>query len=248
MTGDPFGLVTQNVRSFPLMRQLLVTRSVKSAAAQGDVILWQEIVPARYKSAVRALSPAFTSAFASEGGEAISWRDSVWSWVSEGESMLHPAIKGVTKGRTIFWVDLRHNVTGVVVRFFTCHFISGAWNPKPRPQKMARKGWWLEARQRMADLFAEWVIEGVTVAGGGDFNWSMKFGSDTPSGPLGSSLANEPVEYLTPNKPTSTSIDWLFKIDGEGAGLVVVSDDTLTPDNPSDHRGRKAVLRPVVRG
>ena len=67
------------------------------------------------------------------------------------------------------WVVARHRATGRVAVFVNTHYVSGAWNNKPKPHKEWRKAAWLDHWQALRDLAPKLAIRGPVIFVG-DFN------------------------------------------------------------------------------
>lgn len=162
-------VATANVKCKPLMPQNFVEEDIHDVADIASVVLWQEIVPKRYKDAVLGLGAAWDHVYLAKDTP-ISWRKNIWEYVDQGKHQAVAPKKGITNGRYIVWVDLRHKKSGKVVRFTNSHFISKAFHHRFVMFKKWRRQAWMNHYHAYMILCTKWKDEGLTVIGGGDYN------------------------------------------------------------------------------
>lgn len=166
-------LVTANIKSNPLMRQSRVLHDVARVKLLGGVILWQEIAPKRYKSALESeLSSVHHWSHVQIGRETpISYRNDTWKLLSSGHRLTHHGRAHVTPARYITWAVLqRKNSTFPPVVFMNTHMISSAFSNHHPLTKKWRLARWKEHFAIQKALVQSFVAQGYTVIGGGDFN------------------------------------------------------------------------------
>lgn len=166
---EHIAVLTQNVRSLPLMPQAHVVADVRADARSADVILWQEIGPARYKRAVRSLGPAWHT-YGLYTAEPISWRADRFTLLGYGAMVLNRGVRRLTPVHHVTWVRLRDRVTGFVFVVNDAHYVN-AFPPRARVTRARlRASMFWAGYRRQERLVARWVRAGDTVIGGGDYN------------------------------------------------------------------------------
>ena len=167
--SDPTGFVTENVKSNPTMPQSHVLHDVRAGASLGDVVLWQEISPPRYKAAVEGLPDRWRTVQESTE-DPISFDTRVWRFVSTDRALLSRGRAHVTPARWATWAVLLNMSTGRQVVFMNTHYVSSAWNSKPVSHKAWRKRVWIKEWQNQNEVTDRLSARGLTIMGGGDFN------------------------------------------------------------------------------
>jgi hypothetical protein len=166
---SPGRFVTENVKSNPTMPQSHVEHDVRAGASLGDVLLWQEISPPRYKAAVEHLPDRWRTV--RDGTEdPISFDTSTWHLVTSGRKLLSRGRAHVTPDRWATWAALQNVATRRVLVFMDTHYVSSAWNDRPVPHKAWRRRTWKTEWNRQDALVDELHGRGFTIMGGGDFN------------------------------------------------------------------------------
>jgi endonuclease/exonuclease/phosphatase family metal-dependent hydrolase len=89
--------------------------------------------------------------------------------IGGGRKKAHDGKAGASPARWVAWVIAQHRVTGEVVVFLNTHFVSGAWNSKPKPHKTWRKHVWTDHWQLLRDLLPTLRQHGPVIVVG-DFN------------------------------------------------------------------------------
>ncbi|MFP2905158.1 peptidoglycan-binding protein [Pyxidicoccus sp. 3LFB2] len=180
-TGDTgkkgtFRTVTANIKSNPLMPQDKVIHDVRKAAAQGDLIGWQEIAPSRYFDAIKDLGKDWGHYMPRDGKQRIpipiSWKKSEWDLQDAGFKRTHKGEAKVSPHRYISWVKLKHKETGENVVRINTHLISGAWTKSKldRPSTPWRQDMWKKHMDQLDDMVERFEKKGHKVVVGGDFN------------------------------------------------------------------------------
>jgi hypothetical protein len=210
-------LLTANVKSNPTMRQWKVVHDVQHAASLADVVLWQEIIPKRYKRAVRDLDRTVWQTEHLDTEVPISFRKDIWSLVKGNIVPLHHGRALTSPNRDLTWVKLRHNISHDEIVFVNTHYVSGAWNHKRRLHKAWRQMMWKRS-WNIQHIFTL-SMDDEPIIGGGDFN----------------RLTLEPFvatqdEVWAP----STSIDHIYTIPTRALKIVVI-ERRKNSNNFTDH-------------
>lgn len=167
-------IISANIKSNPLMRQSYVQSDVKRIGAfgvsHGLVVLWQEIQPRRYKDAIRRLFTVGWRHSAMSTEIPLTLDEKYWQVLASGVILVHRGKALASPNRYISWVVARCRDTGEVVVFINTHFVSGAWNKKPKAFKGWRQRMWMHHFKVMQTVIERFVAAGYTVIGGGDFN------------------------------------------------------------------------------
>lgn len=216
-------VITANIKSNPYMKQAKVVHDVERCAELGDVILWQEMAPKRYKQALRDLGPEWTHAHLNLEVP-ISWRDDEWELVYEGSILAHEGKATASPNRYIAWVVLRHRATGKLVGFVNSHYVSGAWNGKLKTFKQWRKRMWVQHYALHVELIEALKLLGVPVVGGGDFNRAHV------------SPFTDDLKWLV-----NHGIDYLFAVEHDAA-ITSKGTGACPGFFYTDHQPRKALL------
>lgn len=171
-----FTTVTANIRSNPEMPQAQVVADVRKAAAQGDLIGWQEIAPRRYFEAIRGLGKEWGHYMPRDGkmpvAIPISWKKSEWSLKDAGFQRTHSGQPKVSPHRYITWVKLKNKRSGEEIIRINTHLVSGAWSKKKadRPSTPWRQRMWELHMTKLTALVERFKEKGHKVVVGGDFN------------------------------------------------------------------------------
>lgn len=229
-------VMTQNIRSFPPMRQKRVRADVRKCMRQAAVIGWQEIDPRRerYRKAILIEGgDLWDHYFGGEDNNApISWRKDKFALVDNGELMLHPGHFGVCRKRMLTWVVLeklnkKGERTGKKFLVTNAHYVPGAWAPGRRPFKAWRQQAWNRGSATHQNLIARFRRSMPTV-NLGDFNRRgyPVLGKRKRAGGL--------FKYLVPKD----SIDYVVTTDTKRARWKVRGRRTLG-GRFTDHKGRR---------
>jgi endonuclease/exonuclease/phosphatase family metal-dependent hydrolase len=171
-----FRTVTANIKSNPEMPQDKVIHDVRKAAAQGDLIGWQEISPARYFDAIKGLGKDWGHYMPKDGNlripVPISWKKSEWDLKDSGFKRTHNGKAGVSPHRYITWVKLKNKETGEEVVRINTHLVSGAWtkSKQDRPTTPWRQEMWKKHMAQLDAMVERFEKQGHKVVVGGDFN------------------------------------------------------------------------------
>lgn len=139
---------------------------VRQAAANADVIFWQEIETAAHKAAIVGLAEFHTYW---PGGSAnavpISFRKTRFRLVSKSKTRLHFGRRGNTPARWSVTVSLEDFVSRKTTAFQGCHLVQQAFTSRPKNLPLWKKGARIvTARAKRA------VRTRGAVVGGGDMN------------------------------------------------------------------------------
>lgn len=172
--SSTFKTLTINIKSNPEMAQSKVVHDVRKAAAtQAGLIGWNEIGPARYVSAIKALGPQWGHYFPRDGKlripNPISWKKSIWDKVDDGFMRTHNGLAKVSPHRYITWVKLKNKQTGKTIIRMNTHLVSGAWSSR-KPTTEWRRQMWNIHMTKMKALVAKFEKQGHIIVVGGDFN------------------------------------------------------------------------------
>jgi hypothetical protein len=171
-----FRTVTANIKSNPEMSQDKVLHDVRKAAAQGDLIGWQEIGPDRYFDAIKSLGKEWGHYMPRDGKTRIpipiSWKKSEWDLQDAGFKRTHNGQAKVSPHRYISWAKLKHKETGEEVVRINTHLVSGAWTKSKldRPSTPWRQDMWKKHMAQLDALVERFEKKGLKVVVGGDFN------------------------------------------------------------------------------
>lgn len=238
----PIRFVSQNVRAKPEMLQKRVEADVNLTASQAGVVGWQEIVPERYRQAIRDLGPDWTHVFGVGTDEAISWRTRWWTLVDQGQMKLTekaPGLKGTDTD--LLWVVLESYI-GARIVVNVSHYLPRAWGPRTgqeAKEQAERQRLWTAGNQVHRGKVAAWVAQGYPVVGMGDFNSQLR--RDLT---MGEAISGKPVRYAVGDQ----AVDQLWFVDGADWSWVIDdADGELLPGRNSDHPGRRARAALVER-
>lgn len=119
---------------------------------QPDFVGWQEVNTDRQRQVLRAtMGPAYSHRHADLAVPISVAQD--WRVLREGRRKTHDGVRFVTPARWVVWVVAR-NGAGETVAFVNTHFVSGAWNNKPKYRKALRRALWVEHWQVLRDVTA----------------------------------------------------------------------------------------------
>lgn len=240
-------LVTANIKSNPLMRQSYVDADIAAVRLLGDVILWQEIAPQRYKDTLHTLMP--NRAHVALGTEVpITYKPWQWRPATEqelpdfsnapddlfprgvtvtGAIRMHGARKRVTPVRYVTYAILTSvNGTGPIVVWMNTHMISGAWSNRHLLTREWRRARWREHFSKQQRLVTYFTSKGLTVIGGGDMN-------------RGDSM---PKFSFKQRWLAQGGIDHLYCIEPDGGTRVALNEMRSVPGLHTDHKPRVASL------
>lgn len=162
---------TANIMGNPLMSQKKVVLDVKTVKSRSTVVGWQEISNARYKKAVREVYGADWETCQLGVSIPISVRASAFKILKSGHQLAHHGKALASPNRYIAWAYLadRNDALCKFVLMNT-HYVSGAWNNKPKPHKKWRQRMWHVHYAQQKQLVLDAHRAGFTVVGTGDFN------------------------------------------------------------------------------
>lgn len=171
-----FTTVTANIKSNPEMPQDKVLHDVRKAAAQGDLIGWQEIGPSRYFDAIKSLGKDWGHYMPKDGNlripVPISWKKSEWDLKDAGFKRTHNGLAKVSPHRYITWAKLKNKESGEEVVRINTHLVSGAWTKGKldRPTTPWRQEMWKKHMAQLDAMVSRFEKQGLKVVVGGDFN------------------------------------------------------------------------------
>lgn len=230
------GLTTANIRSgeHPMPQPDVVddVAAVAAATPDGGALLLQEIIPARYRAAVRErFRDREIVAIRTTSVPIVVPRG--WTVRGSGHVLVHRGRPDAGPDRFVSWAVVRPGGSGTTgaVALLNTHFVHAAWNGRPDRWDPWRKDRWRAHHVAVERIVASFVARGIPVLGGGDFNRTVRRG-------------------LRPFHPdqrwlhSDGGIDKLFWVPAGGADVSVDARD-LTPLH-SDHDARTARLRLVL--
>ena len=237
----PLRVVTANVQSFPESALSLpqALEDLTRNAEVGDLVLLQEIAT-RYRPLVERAFPApeWTVYYGRpDNHEPIAFRRELFAKIAGGTTLLHPAVAHRHQRRYTTQLRLRHRQLGCELHALNLHFVAGAFNDTPLPDKADRVREWNDGLASHQALVSRLAETGTAVVGGGDYNRQLQ-----RFRPLGTEVAGRPVRYAV----DPSSIDLLWFIDGTdlrwhvGAKTTFAGRDKPHPQRHSDHGARRA--------
>jgi GH25 family lysozyme M1 (1,4-beta-N-acetylmuramidase) len=240
----PVRVVTANVQSFPedALTPAQALDDLRSNAEIGDLVLLQEIA-SRYRPLVEQAFPASVWGVyygRPDNSTPIAFRRELFAKVEGTVTLLHPEVADRHRRRYTTHLKLRHREVGCEVHVLNLHFVAGAFNDRPLPDKEDRVREWNEGIEGHRALVARLVKTGTPVLGGGDYNRQLK-----RCRPLGVEVSGRDVTYAVDQE----SIDLLWFIDGTDTGWRVRGQDTFAgrdhrnPQRNSDHGARRATVK-----
>lgn len=222
-------LVTANIKSNPLMRQAYVDADIRTVKGLGDLILWQEIAPARYRSALtHYLDGSHWGHHALNHEIPISYNLGKFEMLPHLSGVLktHDGKAHTSPARFITYVGLKHRHTAqhpIVV--MNTHMVSGAFSANhPFTHKWRLDHWNQHFRAQQA-LIHSFTSEGITVLGGGDMN-RTRMGKYAPE-----------QRWLN-----SGSIDHLYAVEAVGGTRVELYESHAETRVHTDHDPRIATV------
>lgn len=163
-------IVTANIKNRPPMRQSRVEHDVAKVKKRASVVLWQEINPGRYKHAVRYVGDGHWTTVHLGTANPISFDAEHFELLDQGVKLAHRGKAFASPKREITWVWLRRKSTGHEFVVLNTHFVSGAWNTKPKLHKAWRQRVWKVHFRVLRKMIRDFHEDGLTVFAGGDWN------------------------------------------------------------------------------
>ena len=217
---------TANVRGRPLMPQRKVRLDVKTAKSRSGIVGWQEIGSDRYKRAVKGIYGDDWETCQLSVPIPISVRSSNFKILKSGYQLTHHGKALATPNRYVSWafVQGRDNPFKFIV--MNTHYVSGAWNNKPKPYKAWRKRVWEVHWKVQYDLVRGFHNAGYSILGTGDFN-------------------RVEVKRFHPDQVwlTKGGIDKLWFLEGKHGPQFKQVGDLIRTDMNSDHALKTARVR-----
>lgn len=167
-------VISANIRNNPNMAPDKVIGDCKKVAhARPDAVFWQEIGERRDHAAIDIAFPEsrFYHLFPYTAVP-ITLSRRKWKVLDLGYVQTHPGKADTSPDRHVVWAHvrrrgIRRNQNLVLMN---THYVSGAWNDKPKPNKAWRQQMWELHYDVMKGLIVSFHNEGTTVIAGGDFN------------------------------------------------------------------------------
>lgn len=211
-------IVTSNIKNS--INGALFSKRVRQTSYLGGILLFQEIKgEADHRNLRAALGDGY---FVSHENLSIpiAVPFAEFEVISVGERKMHDGKKLTSPSRWVTWVVVRHRGTGIIFVVINTHFVSGAWNRKPKLNKKWRKHMWEQHFDRMRTVILNFVERGMPVAGGGDFN------------------RKEGVEKFTNSQVwvANVALDKLFFIDGNNAEWCLRNEGKKDITRIRDHK------------
>lgn len=152
------------------MVQWKVKRDVKTAKSRSGIVGWQEIKSARYKDAVRTVYRDDWETCQLASPIPISVRASNFKILKSGRQLTHHGRLLTSPDRYVSWayVQCRDNPFKFIV--MNTHYVSGAWNDKPKLHKAWRQRMWEVHWRQQQTLVLDAYKAGYSIIGTGDFN------------------------------------------------------------------------------
>lgn len=176
-------LVTANIRNNPDMARQLVREDARTVAGLGSAVLFQEIGEREDHEDVAVGLGKGWDVYFTKLPIPIALRSRRFKLVSQDEMpddelqasgyvRTHRGRRGASPSRYISWVVVTHpsRSDDLPIVIMNTHFVSGAWNWKPKLWKRWRKRMWKKHWKKMQKLIQAFHDAGYTVIFGGDFN------------------------------------------------------------------------------
>ncbi len=170
---DKFTTLNVNIKSRPAMPQKAVLHDVKKAAANADLIGWNEISLPRYREAIKSLGPEWGHYMPKDGkykiSNPISYRKDEWKMEKGGFLKTHEGKAGIVPDRYITWAKLNHRGSGEKIVRINTHTVPGAFNKKSSHNAWRRSAWNTHM-SKLSNMVKKFEKQGYKVVIGGDFN------------------------------------------------------------------------------
>lgn len=167
-------IATANIRNNPDMRRDFVRADVAKIRRVCGVAMFQEIGEESDKRDVEhSLGRAWELANRPLDIP-IAFKKRIWEVVEIGFQKMHGGKEKTSPSRFVTWVVLKRRSRRVrkarLICFMNTHFVSGAWNLKPKRNKAWRRRMWRVHWRKMRELVLDFYNRGITVVFAGDFN------------------------------------------------------------------------------
>lgn len=166
-----------NIMDNPDIPRWKVRRAAAETAKWSDVVLYQEIGEQEDHEDIQDAMGAAYSWSGENIAIPIAWKTKMWELVERGVELMHHGLAKTSPNRYIHWVVLKRKrrfariaKKSKIVCFMNTHFVSGAWNDKDKTNKEWRQENWGRHFAKMQARVLSFVIRGITVVFGGDFN------------------------------------------------------------------------------
>ena len=163
-------VVSANIKDNPDLSPAQVEHDTKVVAKLGGLIGWQEIGEKADHAAVgKACPPKAWDQEHKTLAVPISTKKRYWTVVDRGRVKTHNGLAGVSPTRYVTWVVLQDRKKKKFALVNT-HYVSGAWNSKPKKQKKWRQDQWRKHWKKQQEVIADLLSADISVLGTGDFN------------------------------------------------------------------------------
>jgi hypothetical protein len=173
-------VVTANIRNNPDLARTKVRGDASAVGRMGGVALFQEIAEAEdHEDLTDGLGKPWT-VIHRHVAVPVAYRRHRWEVAtklpngvkSTGAIRTHNGRRRASPPRYVTWVVLRRKdrPDHPPVAFVNTHFVSGAWNRKPKLHKSWRKEMWNQHWKKMQEILLRFYAAGITVVFAGDFN------------------------------------------------------------------------------
>lgn len=175
-------VITANIRNNPDLSRTKVAGDAAAVGRWGAVALFQEIAEREDHQDLRRGLGNKWSIVHDNVAVPIAYKPRFWVEVQghemsnglapRGAVRMHDGRKRTSPPRYVTWVVLRRKSRPDLppVVFINTHFVSGAWNRKPKLHKKWRKKMWNQHWDKMQNIVLQFQEAGITVVFGGDFN------------------------------------------------------------------------------
>lgn len=171
-------MCTSNIMNNPDIPRWKVRRAAAGTAKLCGVAFFQEIQETEDHIDIRRAMGKKWSWIGDDIAIPIAFKHKLWKVLEFGHELVHHGKAHTSPDRYINWAVLarrnrvRRGASGrrKVICFMNTHFVSGAWNDKPKLNKEWRKLMWEVHWHRMSERIATFLMRGITVVFGGDFN------------------------------------------------------------------------------
>lgn len=164
-------VVSANIKDNPDLAPAQVQHDTKVVAKLGGLIGWQEIGEvADHKAVDQACPPKNWYHEFRSLAVPVSVKKRYWTVVGSGSVKTHNGKAGVSPTRYVVWVVLRRKGKAQKIAVVNTHYVSGAWNSKPKAAKQWRQDMWKIHWKKQQEIIADLLSQNISVLGTGDFN------------------------------------------------------------------------------
>jgi hypothetical protein len=164
-------VVSANIKDNPDLSPAQVVHDTKVVAKMGGIIGWQEIGEREDHRAIdRACPPRSWFQEFDNLDIPISAKKRYWTVEKKGYIKTHNGKAATSPSRYVTWVVLGRKGKKSSIAIVNTHFVSGAWNNKPKTNKKWRQEMWQVHWKKEQEVIADLLSQGISVIGTGDFN------------------------------------------------------------------------------